>query len=106
VLDHASGYLLALGIQAALLRRAVEGGSWHVQVSLAQTAQWLRGLGRIEQGLRAHELSADDVRPFLERSASGFGGLLAVRHAGVLSVTPPQWQRPSVPLGSDAPAWD
>ena len=38
ILDHAAGYLLAFGIAAALSRRATEGGSWHVQVSLAQTA--------------------------------------------------------------------
>ena len=37
-LDHASGYLLAFGTLAALLRRAEEGGSWHVRVSLAGTA--------------------------------------------------------------------
>src|SRR5262249_38117966 len=44
-LDHATGYLLALGVLASLVRRASEGGSWHVQVSLAQTAHWLRRLG-------------------------------------------------------------
>ena len=41
ILDHASGYLIALGACAALLRQQREGGSWHVQVSLAATAQWL-----------------------------------------------------------------
>ena len=47
-LDHASGFLLAFGTLAALLRRAEEGGSWRVTVSLAGTGQWLRGLGRLE----------------------------------------------------------
>ncbi|MEC7122349.1 MAG: CoA transferase, partial [Pseudomonadota bacterium] len=36
-LDHASGYLMALGALAAVLKRAQEGGSWHVQVALART---------------------------------------------------------------------
>ncbi len=36
-LDHASGYLMAFGAMMALLRKAREGGSWHVRVSLAQT---------------------------------------------------------------------
>ncbi len=30
-----------------MLRRIREGGSWHVQVSLSATAQWLQSLGRI-----------------------------------------------------------
>ncbi|MGH3659235.1 MAG: CoA transferase, partial [Micromonosporaceae bacterium] len=41
VLDHASGYLLALGVLAALRRRFSDGGSWSVGVSLARTAGWL-----------------------------------------------------------------
>ena len=48
VLDHATGYLLAFAVMAALVRRAEEGGSWHVRVSLAQTGRWLRQLGRID----------------------------------------------------------
>ncbi|KAG6909254.1 hypothetical protein DXG01_001436 [Tephrocybe rancida] len=34
-LDHAAGYFLALGINAALCRTIIEGGSWEVHVSLA-----------------------------------------------------------------------
>jgi hypothetical protein len=104
-LDHAAGYLLAFGVQMALLRRAREGGSWHVRVSLAQTGRWLRGLGRLPEGLRAADPKLDDVRDLMEESESGFGRLLAVRHAGRLSETPPAWTRPSVPLGTDAPRW-
>jgi hypothetical protein len=40
-----------------------------------------------------------------ETSASGFGWLRAVRHPARFSATPAFWQRPSVPLGTDAPAW-
>jgi len=45
-LDHASGYFLATGIAAVLYRRATEGGSYGVQVSLVGTAKYLRGLGQ------------------------------------------------------------
>lgn len=105
VLDHASGYLMALGAMAALLRRAHEGGSWHVQVSLAQTAHWLRGLGRIPNGFAYADPTFDDVADLLEETPSGFGQLLTVRHAASLSQTPPRWTRPSVPLGTDPPVW-
>ncbi len=104
-LDHASGYLLAFGAMAALHRRATEGGSWHVEVSLARTGQWLRGLGRVPGGLTCPEPQADAVAGFLEDLPSGFGRLTVVRHAGQLSETPARWARPSVPLGSDPAAW-
>ncbi|CAM3149624.1 CoA transferase [Cupriavidus taiwanensis] len=105
VLDHAAGYLLAFGAMAALHRRAVEGGSWHVRVSLAQVGQWLRGLGRVPDGLKAPEQKIDDVADLLEAVPSGFGMLTVVRHAAQLSETPARWALPSEPLGTHAPEW-
>ena len=52
ILDWATGFLMACGSAAALVHQSREGGSWHVRVSLAQTAHWLRLLGRVE-GLRS-----------------------------------------------------
>ncbi|MGO4325553.1 MULTISPECIES: CoA transferase [unclassified Cupriavidus] len=105
VLDHAAGYLLALGAMAGLYRRATEGGSWHVRVSLAQTGQWLRSLGRVDGGLRQPDQQYADVADLLETLPSGFGELTVVSHAGRLSETPARWALPSVPLGSHAPEW-
>jgi crotonobetainyl-CoA:carnitine CoA-transferase CaiB-like acyl-CoA transferase len=102
-LDHASGYLLALGAMAALLRRAEEGGSWLVRVSLAGTGEWIKRLGRVENGLSAPGIA--DAAPFLEDSASGFGRMTAVRHSARMSGTPAGWVLPAVALGSHPPAW-
>jgi crotonobetainyl-CoA:carnitine CoA-transferase CaiB-like acyl-CoA transferase len=104
-LDHATGYLLAYGIMAALLRRSQEGGSWHVQVSLAQTSHWLQSLGRVENGLALKDQQEEDVAEFLETTVSGYGELSSIRHAGKLSVTPAHWAHPSVPLGTHPPNW-
>ncbi|HEX5464895.1 MAG TPA: CoA transferase [Burkholderiales bacterium] len=104
-LDHATGYLMAFAAMTALARRATGGGSWHARLSLAQTAHWLRSLGRIDGGLNCHDPSFNDVRDRLEESDSGFGRLTAVRHAAVLSETPVRFERPSVPLGTHPPAW-
>jgi crotonobetainyl-CoA:carnitine CoA-transferase CaiB-like acyl-CoA transferase len=104
-LDHASGYLMALGALAGLLRRMDEGGSWHVRVSLARTALWLRGLGRVAGGFDAAETGFDQIGDRLETSASGYGELRAVRHAAVLSETPARWTRPSTPFGTHPPRW-
>jgi crotonobetainyl-CoA:carnitine CoA-transferase CaiB-like acyl-CoA transferase len=104
-LDHATGYLMALGAMTALKRRATEGGSWHVRCSLAQTGHWVRHLGRIAGGLACPNPSFDDVRDLTEDSASGFGRLTSVRHCAMMSETPVRWVRPSMPLGSHAPEW-
>jgi crotonobetainyl-CoA:carnitine CoA-transferase CaiB-like acyl-CoA transferase len=104
-LDHASGYLLAFGAMAALHRRATEGGSWHVEVSLARTGQWLRDLGRVPDGLACAEPTPADSADLLEDSLSGFGLLTAVRHAARMTETPPHWACASVELGTDQPAW-
>jgi crotonobetainyl-CoA:carnitine CoA-transferase CaiB-like acyl-CoA transferase len=104
VIDHATGHLMAFATMTALARRTQEGGSWHVRLSLAQTAHWLRSLGRVD-GLALPDPGVDDVRDRLEEIASGFGRITTVRHAATLSETPPRWTRPSVPLGTDPPVW-
>jgi hypothetical protein len=110
ILDYAAGHLLAFGIQAALWRRATQGGSWQVQVSLAGVGQWLRSLGRVADGLAAQQ---PDLAPLLYDSPCGFGAggpaqaatLRAARHAAVFSATPAHWRLPSLPPGSHPPAW-
>ncbi|MNR25690.1 CoA-transferase family III [compost metagenome] len=102
ILDHASGYLMAFGAQVALARQATEGGSWHVRVSLAQTAHWLRGLGRVDGGLACPTPGFDGL---LETMPSGFGELVALRHAARFSATPARWTRPSSPPGTHPTVW-
>ncbi|QIL72569.1 CoA transferase [Diaphorobacter sp. HDW4B] len=104
ILDYCAGFLLAFCVQAALLRQAEQGGSWHVEVSLARVAQWLRNMGR-----RSVDPQSPDVKPliapWLETTASGFGELRAVTHAAQLSRTPACYRHPSVPPGTDQPVW-
>ena len=104
-LDHAAGYLAALGAIAALLRRAETGGSWLVRVSLARTGWWLRGLGRIPDGFACRDPTFEDISERIERTASGYGEIAATRHAAELSVTPARWALPSMPFGSHPPVW-
>lgn len=105
ILDHATGYLMAFGAMMGRLRQAREGGSWHVRVSLAQTAHWLWNLGRIDGGLATPEPGKEIVAPLIEDMPSGFGELRAVRHSAILSATPAVWSRPAVPLGMHPPVW-
>jgi crotonobetainyl-CoA:carnitine CoA-transferase CaiB-like acyl-CoA transferase len=105
MLDHATGYFMAFGAMMAKARQAREGGSWHVQVSLAQTGRWLWNLGRVADGLDTRDFTGETVTPFIEEVESGFGALRAVRHSAMLSKTPAFWARPAMPLGSHPPQW-
>ena len=45
-IDYITGYLMAFGAMVALAKRAREGGSWLVRLSLAQTGRWLVDRGQ------------------------------------------------------------
>jgi CoA-transferase family III len=104
ILDYASGFLMAFGAQVALSRQALEGGSWHVRVSLARTGLWLRSLGRISNGLAA---TKPKIEGYTETSDSGFGKLIAMRHAAHFAGRPigSVGLRASMPPGSHPPQW-
>jgi crotonobetainyl-CoA:carnitine CoA-transferase CaiB-like acyl-CoA transferase len=102
ILDQASGFLMAFGAAAALWRQQTEGGSWLVRVSLAQTGQWLRGLGRVDDGLAA---ARPDLAPWLADMQSGFGQLRAIQPSARLARTPAGYARVSMPPGTHLPLW-
>ncbi|MEZ5551009.1 MAG: CoA transferase [Pseudomonadales bacterium] len=102
ILDYASGFLMAFGAQTALLRQRIEGGSWHVQVSLLQTANWLRSLGRIDNGFAVQRPKlADHLLDYPCTHAK----LRAMPHAAEFSVTPAHWRWPSALPGEHPAAW-
>ena len=108
-LDYVTGYLAAFGVLIALGRRAAEGGSYHVQLSLAQTGRYLAGLPRAtpaEQAACAPELPAGRLAELLTETQTPFGRLRHLAPAAIMSGTPPRWDRPTVPMDHDAPAWD
>jgi crotonobetainyl-CoA:carnitine CoA-transferase CaiB-like acyl-CoA transferase len=104
ILDYATGFLMAFGAQAALLRQATEGGSWHVRVSLARTGLWLRSLSRASQGFA---IGRPHHHGFIETLDSGFGMLVAMRHAAKFSGSQESGKklRASMPPGSHAAQW-
>jgi crotonobetainyl-CoA:carnitine CoA-transferase CaiB-like acyl-CoA transferase len=104
VVDHGTGYLAAFGALIALGRRAREGGSYLVRVSLAQTARWVDALGRVD-GRGTADLTLEDVNDLLAESDTPFGRLRYVAPAARLSATPAAWSRPAVPLGTHPAAW-
>ena len=104
-LDHATGYLAAFGAMAALARRATEGGSWHVRVSLAQTGRWLQSFGLLPDGWKAPDVSIDDVRDCLGTVQSAFGRVLGVLPAERLEETPARFDLPPARIGAHEAKW-
>jgi crotonobetainyl-CoA:carnitine CoA-transferase CaiB-like acyl-CoA transferase len=107
-IDYLTGYLMAFGALVALARRAREGGSWLVRISLAQTGRWLVDRGQVPEA-RLREVPKEFAPAELERwsmtSDTPVGRLRHLRPVLRLSETPPYWARPTVPLGYHPPLW-
>ena len=107
-IDYLTGYLMAFGALVALGRRARQGGSWLVRISLAQTGRWLVGLGQVPesdlQGV-ASDFTAAELEGWSLTSETPGGRLHHLGPVVQLSETPPNWARPAVPLGFHQPVW-
>jgi hypothetical protein len=107
-IDYLTGHLMAFGAMVALARRAKEGGSWLVRISLAQTGRWLVDRGEVPVAALKDvpkEIPQADIERWSIDSDAPAGKL---RHLGPtvrLWETKPYWARPSVPLGHNQPLW-
>jgi crotonobetainyl-CoA:carnitine CoA-transferase CaiB-like acyl-CoA transferase len=105
--DFIAGYLGAAGVIAALRRRAKEGGSYHVRVSLARAAMWYASLGRFPS--TDFDAMAPDHRmidPELIVRPTPYGEVRRLAPQVKLSKTPGRWRDPLVAVrGGDLPVW-
>ena len=100
--DYVGGYLMAFGAMVALARRATEGGSWLVRVSLARTGKWIVDRGFIEGFASVpRELPGEELKSLIMQT----GKYSHLKPVLELSETKPFWERPPAPLGSHPPAW-
>jgi crotonobetainyl-CoA:carnitine CoA-transferase CaiB-like acyl-CoA transferase len=108
-LDYITGYLGAFGVMVALARRALEGGSYHVQLSLAQTGRWLTSLPRVdaaEAAARLADLAPERIAELSTTSETPYGRLTHLAPAVRMSETPARWDKPAVPLDHDPASWE
>ena len=107
-IDFLTGYLMAFGAMVALRRRAREGGSWLVRISLAQVGHWLVGRGQVPvSDLKdvQKEFTAAELERWTMTSTTPVGRLQHLAPVLQLSETPPRWDKPTVPLGYHQPVW-
>jgi len=106
--DNVVGWLGTIGILSALRRRAVEGGSYRVTVSLTRTMLWLYSLGIFDKDYaRATAGSSDEhayVAPDLFTAETPLGTYQGLAEL-TLSRTPAAFRTVLVPRGSSKPEW-
>ena len=107
-IDYVTGYLMAFGALVALARRAHDGGSWLVRISLAQTGRWLVGRGEVPQAQLRNvpkEFTDAELERWTITTETPAGRLYHLGPVVRLSETSPRWARPTVPLGYHEPVW-
>jgi hypothetical protein len=104
--DYTIGHLAALGVLCALARRAGQGGSWHVRVSLARTAMRIQSLPRISAGAVPTGVDSAALGPWWMEMETAWGRLARLGPVTRMSETPPRWDLPPAPLGTHAPRWE
>lgn len=101
--DYLTGYLGALGVLMALERRAQEGGSWHVQVSLCRSAMFLQDHGR--HASPGAFPTAQDVAGYMVENDGPRGPMRFVGPIARLEGAELRYDRQSPALGGDAAQW-
>ena len=109
ICDNVVGWLGTVGILAALRRRAVEGGSYRVTISLTRTVLWLLSLGIFDKTYaRATAGSSDEhmyVAPDLFTAETPLGTYQGLTDQVAMSRTPGSFRTVLVPRGSSKPEW-
>jgi crotonobetainyl-CoA:carnitine CoA-transferase CaiB-like acyl-CoA transferase len=107
--DYVAGWLATCGVLSALLRRAKEGGSYRVVVSLSRTALWLAELGIFDRDYVKKTAGSNDKHLYPDPDTfvvdTPMGRYKGVKEMIEMSKTPGEYKYPLTPLGSWQPSW-
>jgi crotonobetainyl-CoA:carnitine CoA-transferase CaiB-like acyl-CoA transferase len=107
--DNVVGWLGTIGVLAALRRRATEGGSYRVVVSLTRTVLWLISLGIFDktyaQATAGSTEEHSNVAPDLFTAETPLGTYQGMTDQVLMSRTPGAFNTVLVPRGSSKPEW-
>jgi crotonobetainyl-CoA:carnitine CoA-transferase CaiB-like acyl-CoA transferase len=105
--DYVAGYIGAAGIQAALIRRAKEGGSYHVRVNLTRCAMWFMSLGLLERdAIHADGEEHQFLKPDTITANTPYSELVRLAPPVKFSETNGHWEDPAIRVrGSCKPEW-
>lgn len=108
--DYLVSWLAQVGAVAALRRRATDGGSYHVHVSLTRIALWILSLGLLDDDWVRSTLESGGERhryldPHTFTADTPLGAYQGVTEQVEMSATPGRYDPVLVPRGSCAPGW-
>jgi CoA-transferase family III len=109
ICDNVVAWLGSTGILEALRRRAIEGGSYRVVVSLTRVVLWQLSLGIFDKAYAKSTAGSTDehryVAPDLFTAETPLGTYQGMTDQIVLSRTPGAYRNVLVPRGSSKPEW-
>jgi crotonobetainyl-CoA:carnitine CoA-transferase CaiB-like acyl-CoA transferase len=109
ICDNVVGWLGTVGVLAALRRRAVEGGSYKVVVSLTRTVLWQLSLGIFDRAYAQATAGSSEehtnVAPDLFTAETPLGTYQGLDEQAYLSKSPGSYRTVIVPRGSNKPEW-
>jgi crotonobetainyl-CoA:carnitine CoA-transferase CaiB-like acyl-CoA transferase len=109
ICDNVVGWLGTVGVLEALRRRAIEGGSYRVVVSLTRTVLWLLSMGLFDKAYARETAGSQDkhayVAPDVFTAETPLGTYQGFTDQVVLSRTPGAFRTVLVPRGSSKPEW-
>jgi len=109
ICDNVVGWFGTVGVLAALRRRAVEGGSYRVTVSLTRTVLWLLSLGIFDKAYAQATAGSSDehmyVAPDLFTAETPLGTYQGLTDQVVMSRTRGSFRNVLVPRGASKPEW-
>jgi crotonobetainyl-CoA:carnitine CoA-transferase CaiB-like acyl-CoA transferase len=108
--DYVAAWLGTVGILQALKRRAIEGGSYKVSVSLTRTVCWLMSLGVFDQKYARSVADSTDERAYIDPDPiladTPMGFYKGVAEQVEMTRTPGRYRHLLLPLGSSKPEWE
>jgi len=107
--DYLGSWLLTTGIVAALMRRAREGGSYRVHVSLTRLSLWLYTLGIFDKSYAQATANGSEAHRYLDpdvfQADTPMGAYQGVTDQVQMSLTPGAYRQVLVPRGSSRGEW-
>ncbi|MEJ2862524.1 CoA transferase [Actinomycetospora flava] len=107
--DYIVPWLAQAGVVAALRRRAVEGGSYHVHVSLTRVALWILSLGLFDREWAHATADTTEEHRYLDPATftadTPLGAYQGVTDQVAMSVTPGRYDPVLVARGASARQW-
>ena len=103
--DLMTGYFAAAGMMAALHRRALEGGSYQVKLSLTRSAVWVQELGLLDVGAQGEVPETDSYPVETVSIDTAYGAVTTLAPPlAFTNLTLPAADR-LVPYGADPASW-